>query len=216
MNASSGRYAQAFVRLDEFLVWEELSALMAFTLEHKAAFRDSRVVMTTRAGRLDAVDRYQRRSRILTDLGPFRRIVTERIIHHLPYVSERLGCEPFKPNWIEAQITASNHGDYFRQHNDNLHAKVPSREITYVYFFHREPRPFEGGELIVYPSIPRRGSPSLEAVSIVPRQNEVICFASSKLHEVLPIRCRSRAFEDSRFTLNGWVHRPTEFARSSL
>jgi Rps23 Pro-64 3,4-dihydroxylase Tpa1-like proline 4-hydroxylase len=27
------------------------------------------------------------------------------------------------------------------------------------------------------------------------------------MHEVLPIYCASRAFADSRFTINGWIRR---------
>jgi Rps23 Pro-64 3,4-dihydroxylase Tpa1-like proline 4-hydroxylase len=27
------------------------------------------------------------------------------------------------------------------------------------------------------------------------------------LHEITAVHCRSRAFADSRFTVNGWLHR---------
>jgi SM-20-related protein len=32
-----------------------------------------------------------------------------------------------------------------------------------------------------------------------------VLFPSQYLHEVLPVRCPSHQFVDSRFTLNGWV-----------
>ena len=110
---------------------------------------------------------------------------------------------------IESQITASNHGDYFRWHCDDSQPEIASREITFVYFFHREPKAFRGGELRIYDSRWENG----EYVStgnyqiIVPGQNQVVFFPSSLLHEITPVECSSRAFADSRFTVNGWFHR---------
>ena len=110
---------------------------------------------------------------------------------------------------FESQLTASNDGDYFRVHNDNSQANWPSREITYVYFFHREPRAFSGGELVLYNSCEDSGVPEPVAARkrITPEQNTIVFFNSSVLHEVTPVRCPSQRFADSRFTLNGWLHR---------
>jgi Rps23 Pro-64 3,4-dihydroxylase Tpa1-like proline 4-hydroxylase len=81
--------------------------------------------------------------------------------------------------------------------------------MTFVYFFHREPRQFEGGELRLHDS---RGGSELHTSagtyqSIVPQQNQLVFFPCSVLHEITPVECSSRAFADSRFTLNGWLHK---------
>ncbi|MGB8690572.1 MAG: proline hydroxylase, partial [Microcoleus sp.] len=34
-----------------------------------------------------------------------------------------------------------------------------------------------------------------------------VFFLSRYMHEVLPVSCPSKAFADSRFTINGWVRR---------
>jgi Rps23 Pro-64 3,4-dihydroxylase Tpa1-like proline 4-hydroxylase len=41
----------------------------------------------------------------------------------------------------------------------------------------------------------------------VPQQNQIVFFPCSVLHEITAIECSSRAFADSRFTLNGWLHK---------
>jgi Rps23 Pro-64 3,4-dihydroxylase Tpa1-like proline 4-hydroxylase len=42
--------------------------------------------------------------------------------------------------------------------------------------------------------------------SIEPRQNQIVFFPCSTLHEITPVQCGSRDFADSRFTVNGWLH----------
>src|SRR5437763_17118827 len=100
----------------------------------------------------------------------------------------------FEIRGIEAQITASNDRDFFKSDNDNTHADAPSREITFVYFFHREPRPFTGGELVIYDSQIADGvvSPGRVRRRITPEQNQAVFFPSSCLHEILPVRCSTQ------------------------
>ena len=109
---------------------------------------------------------------------------------------------PRWPNWvtsafplgrIEPQITASNDGDYFRLHQDG--GPDDTREISFVYFLHSEPRRFSGGELRILTE------------TVPPCGDTLVLFPSTSPHEVLPLSLPSRAFADSRFTVNGWIHR---------
>jgi SM-20-related protein len=109
----------------------------------------------------------------------------------------------------EMQITASNDGDYFHFHRDNGSEKVASRYLTFVYFFHREPMQFQGGELRVHDAR-LEGSTYVSQGSfqtIVPRQNQIVFFPCELMHEITPVICPSGLFADSRFTLNGWLRR---------
>jgi Rps23 Pro-64 3,4-dihydroxylase Tpa1-like proline 4-hydroxylase len=78
-----------------------------------------------------------------------------------------------------------------------------------VYFFHREPKTFRGGDLRIYDSRWENGryEPTENYRNIVPRQNQMVFFVSSLAHEITPVECPSGAFADSRFTVNGWIHR---------
>jgi Rps23 Pro-64 3,4-dihydroxylase Tpa1-like proline 4-hydroxylase len=196
-----------FVVLDEFLAHEELKQLMQYTLDHEPDFEVSEVVSPGASG--GRIDYEHRRSRVLMNLGKHHEVIADRIQAYLPGVLQKLRCDGFRPSQIEVQITASNHGDFFRHHSDNLHEDTVSRELTFVYFFHREPKAFRGGDLRIYDSRWENGRyvSTGEYQTIVPEQNQMVIFPSSLVHEISPVDCPSEAFADSRFTVNGWFHR---------
>ena len=193
------------VVLDEFLAPQELEGLTRFTLEHEADFGASEVVSPT--SEKGVINYEHRRSRLLFDVGPHQDVILNRIKSVLPQVLDQLGMEEFPIAGVEVQITASNDGDFFRFHNDNGSDKVASRNLTFVYFFHREPQPFEGGELRIHDAR-REGETFVSEGSyqtIVPGQNQIVFFPCELMHEVMPVKCPSGLFADSRFTLNGWL-----------
>jgi Rps23 Pro-64 3,4-dihydroxylase Tpa1-like proline 4-hydroxylase len=182
--------------LDEFLVASEIDELWRTALERRDDFVRSRVLSGRRREREDGA---VRRSRILFDVERQRQLFSQRIARFLPLILRRLDEAWFDIGHVEAQLTASNDGEFFRRHTDNGDERVAGRALTFVYFFHRDPRPFDGGELRVYEG---------EAETVVPaRANQIAFFPSGLTHEVSPVECPTRDFADSRFTLNGWLHR---------
>ena len=195
------------VVLDEFLSPQELEELMRFTLEHEADFSASEVVSPSADGGI--VNYEHRRSRVLMDLAHHQDLILARIKAVLPQVLDKLGMEEFSIAGVEAQVTASNDGDFFHFHSDNGSDRVASRHLTFVYFFHREPRQFEGGELRIHDARLEGGTYVSEGSyqTIVPQQNQIVFFPCELLHEITPVNCASQLFADSRFTLNGWLRR---------
>jgi Rps23 Pro-64 3,4-dihydroxylase Tpa1-like proline 4-hydroxylase len=194
------------VVLDEFLVAEEWRGLVDFTLRRTPEFVSTHVIGAGGANQLD----YQtRRSVVLFDVGPFAQVFAERLTTFLPHVLTRLRHEGFPVSHIEIQLTGTGNGEFFRRHTDNGSAEVASREITFVYFFHREPRPFSGGELRIYDTVRENGASVASGPHrvIYPMQNQVVFFPSGCLHEILPVGCPTGEFADRRFTINGWFHR---------
>jgi Rps23 Pro-64 3,4-dihydroxylase Tpa1-like proline 4-hydroxylase len=156
--------------------------LLDYVLSQEQNFRQA----TVSRGASRAVIEGVRRARVLESLGSFEGGFLERL--------ERVA--PIPPGRIESQITASNHGDYFRLHQDG--GPDDTREITFVYFLHGEPRPFSGGEL------------KIRTNTMAPQGDTLILFPSCSVHEVLPVEVPSRQFAHSRFTVNGWIHRRTD------
>jgi len=195
------------VVLDEFLSPSELKELTQFTLEHENDFQISEVISPTAEG--GVVNYEYRRSRVLMDAGKHQDVLVARIKSALPQILEKLGMEEFAISSVEAQITASNDEDFFQFHSDNGSEPVASRHLTFVYFFHGEPRQFEGGELRLHDARLRDGAYTSKGTyqSIVPQQNQIVFFPCELLHEITRVRCSSRLFADSRFTLNGWLRR---------
>lgn len=195
------------VVLDEFLAPQELEQLTRYTLEHEADFCTSAVVSPSAEG--GVVNYEHRRSRVLMDLGACQDLILDRIQTVLPEVLQKLSMEEFSLAGVEAQITASNDGDFFHFHSDNGSERVSARYLTFVYFFHHEPAPFEGGELLIHDSRWEDGRYISEGShqKIVPRQNQIVFFPCELMHEITPVTCPSGRFEDSRLTLNGWLRR---------
>ncbi len=195
------------VVLDEFLAPEELLNLTNYALAHETDFQWSEVISPGVAG--GVVDPEYRRSRVLMNPGKQGDVVLSRVQATLPCVLKKLDMQPFSISRVETQITASNDGDFFRHHCDNAEEEIATRELTFVYFFHREPKAFEGGELRLHGAYRENGAwfSTGDYRAIVPEQNQMILFRSSLLHEITPVVCPSQAFSDSRFTVNGWLHR---------
>jgi hypothetical protein len=152
------------------------------------------------------VDEQIRRAKVLEDVSFIEKSFIERLKGALAPALSRLGMDGFPVGQIELQITASGDGDYYRMHRDADASS--SRELSFVYFFHREPRGFSGGELRLFDDRRVRGKAHADASQLLsPRQDALVIFPSRSPHELLPVRVPSKEFADSRFTLNGWIHR---------
>jgi Rps23 Pro-64 3,4-dihydroxylase Tpa1-like proline 4-hydroxylase len=116
----------------------------------------------------------------------------------LPEVLEALCMPAFNISSFEIQLTSHNDGEYFKWHTDNGSRETANRVLTFVYYLHRVPKRFSGGQLVIF--LPDAGDVVLE-----PQNDSMVFFNSSAKHEVKPVACPSRLFEDGRFTLNGWI-----------
>jgi SM-20-related protein len=188
------------VQFEQFLTPAEHAQLLRYVLEREPHF----VSTSTSTG-----DVSHRRSVVLYDFPEFAQLITDRVRTMMPNVLAHLEIAPFEVGQIEAQLTAHNDGNYYKIHNDNGSPDTASRELTYVYYFYQEPKPFSGGELRVYDSrIENNFFTQAETFKTVePRNNSIVFFLSRYMHEVLPISCPSKRFSNSRFTVNGWVRR---------
>jgi SM-20-related protein len=176
-------------------------------VEREAGFQISEVIAPGAEG--GGIDYEHRRSRVLMELGKHEAVIVNRIRSCWPQVLSKLGHQDFAISRVEAQITASNDGDFFHWHTDDGHPDTAAREITFVYFFHREPKAFRGGELCIYDSKLHNGAyVATENYRVaVPQQNQMVLFDSGLAHEISSVECASKAFADSRFTVNGWFRR---------
>jgi len=115
----------------------------------------------------------------------------------VPEVLNKLGLPGLNKFNFHIDLTAHNHGDFYKPHADDgkEHNK---RVISFVYYFCSNPKVFTGGQLLFLDNKPR-------PLIIEPENNAMIFFNSSLLHAVHPVSCPDQKFEHSRFTLNGWI-----------
>jgi SM-20-related protein len=121
----------------------------------------------------------------------------QRLSAILPEIQERFGVNLDRPE-IELYVHAYNDGTHFGRHSDAYGGGNWRRRISCVFYLIRQPPGFEGGDLVVYDG---RG----RAFAIEPVHNSAVFFPSHLIHEVLPVTCCSKAFQDGRFAINVWI-----------
>lgn len=179
--------------------------LINYVIDSERKFQPATVIVG--GGDQTQVNEQIRRASTLDDLGPFADTFKKALMAHLEPALKKLHHQGFPVGRMEMQITASGDGDYFRLHSDS--DSKSTREISFVYYFYREPRRFSGGELRLYQSklVDGKLIPADHPQTLSPRQDMLVLFPSANDHEVLPVRVPTGAFADSRFTINGWIHR---------
>lgn len=189
-----------YIQIDNFLSSEEHERLIKYVIANKSAFTAS----NTSTNHKD-----YRRSMALYSFPEFSELIVNKIQKMFPDIISKLDIPSFEISQIESQLTAHNDGNFYKIHNDNGSKETATRELTYVYYFYREPKKFSGGELVIYDSkVENNFYVSAESFKTVePRNNSIVFFLSRYMHEVLRVNCPSKSFADSRFTINGWVRR---------
>ena len=122
----------------------------------------------------------------------------------LPHVRARLRMEALHRYRIEMDVTVHLGGEFYTGHRDA--GENRPRKLSYVYYFHRQPRPFAGGDLLLYDTDLETSRATAAAFTrIEPLHNSLVVFPSDAYHEITPVECDTQDFEDGRFTVNGWV-----------
>jgi len=191
----------AVVQLDGFLGNDDLGWLRDAVLAAQHRFQPS----WTHDNNED-----YRQSMVLNAPDEVSRLIVGKIRAAMPEVMTKLELPPFPVGHIECQVTANTDGSYFRVHTDSGNNEIDAtRQLTYVYYFNREPKGFAGGELRIYDDQIRNDKLARTDSFRVfePRNNSIVFFHAAVMHEVTQVHVPSKDFGDSRFTVNGWIHR---------
>lgn len=109
---------------------------------------------------------------------------------------------------IVTEMTYHGDGAFFGRHTDNSAAILSGRAVTFVYYFHRTPRAFSGGDLLIYDGVGLGAS----MTRISPEDNSLIFFRSDAVHEVDLVQVSADPQAGGRFSINGWLMRPQSAA----
>ncbi len=189
-----------YLQLFDFLGPDEVDQLLDLVGSTLDTFDPSTIyVGPGEGGRLDEGTR---RSKVRMDTSDAFPLFEQRLRSLLPHLRREIGMDRFDLGWIESQITVHGDGDFFASHRDENHPGTDgARALTYVYYFHAEPKEFEGGELRLHVPSADGGH---EEVVIEPTSNSIVFFPAYFDHEVLPIRATGDGPGSLRCTFNGW------------
>ena len=116
----------------------------------------------------------------------------------------RLPVRDLESYKVELEMTAHGNDGFFQVHRDGSMAACSGRRLSYVYYFHRQPRPFRGGDLLLYDTDRQAGNFEMGVFTrIEPLRNSIVFFPSDCFHEITPVS-GAEEFGDARFTVNGW------------
>jgi SM-20-related protein len=203
--ADSGAAARVImpphVILRDFLAEETVAGLLDYALAHADAFAPTGVGRSPEK----RIEPHFRVSLGMRDLGPFKPILTSKILALVPDLVARLGTTAVDAPELELQLVAHTDGAFYKRHIDTQTASEGDhiRVLSGIYYFFAEPKAFAGGELRLYAI----GSNGERYVDIEPARNSFLVFPSWAAHEVMPVSCPSKRFIDSRFAINCWMRR---------
>jgi SM-20-related protein len=122
------------------------------------------------------------------------------------HVLDRLGLPAFDIGDWELQVTRHDDGGMLRIHRDRG-ATNRLRALSYVYYFHREPKRYSGGDLLLFDEIDRKSPRRVAAFTrLAPIDNSLLLFSPDRLHCVTTVCAGPDPF-DARWTINGWLLR---------
>lgn len=189
-----------YVVVDNLLSAQEHDELLAYALVSEAQFQK---------GTVTTYEPDVRQNLVILNFGEsvHSRLLQNRLLTWFPLLAKTLGMRVFPLAPIESHLTAAADGYYFKTHSDEA-PEIP-RVLSCLYYLHREPRGFAGGDLRLYDCIEEAGSRrAADTFTLVtPVANRLVVFPSEEFHEAMPVRCPSREFADSRFAVTTWLHR---------
>lgn len=186
---------------------EVATALLDYAIANQSRFKEARI------GDESVIEHKFRKAGVLDDLGPYRLQIEERVSALVPDFITRLRLTPFHATGFETELAAHQEGAFYKRHLDvftgagQAQGAANDRLLSLVYYLHKEPKRFSGGELRLFPQVRPADVSENGAIDIVPQHGLAVAFSSWLPHEVRPVSCPSGRFEDARFAVNCWVLR---------
>ena len=186
-----------FVYQTDFLPPRRCAALLTFAQANRERFTPGAVGASRRVN--PAVRKALVEQKVtVTEVRPwFETRLRKAFSQALP----RMGmCEPGRYR-VEMSMSAHRGGDFFVKHIDNNTHTTRARMVSFAYYFHREPRRFSGGELLLHDS----DSDACAFTRIEPLGNSIVFFPSWCTHQITRIENDLDDFDGARFAIHGWL-----------
>ena len=191
-----------FARQAGFLPRHRVAALLAFAPAQRERFKAGRVG----AGASSRVDP-QTRTALVEREATVREVLPwlePRLRRAFTEVLRQLRLPEPSAYWVETALAAYLPGDFFAKHTDTG-THFGTRRLSFAYYFHRQPRAFAGGDLLLHDT---HGS---AYTRIEPAHNSIVFFPSVAVHQITPVesaRPDAGSGEDlssARFAIHGWL-----------
>jgi len=193
------------VQIAQFLPKDERDALFVSVCANQASFQRPGIPRSDAGGSLylsldsDECDR--------SGVGPVREateFLSKRILGLLPTLFTALNIDPFAVSKIPLTLVNGLDGHNGIPHADSIDGRF---KISLLYYFHRVPKAFRGGDLEFYDTdaASPKGHSDETSARIDHQDNLLIAFSSQSFHGVTEVQCDSDDFADGRFAAIGFL-----------
>lgn len=160
-----------------------------------------------------------------------RRWFVPKLQAALPAILTRLAsdCRGLRSDQLsdyrfETNLTLHQSGGFYQAHKDTSDDddERADRRLSFVFYFGRVPRRFDGGDLLLYDTSYDEGQKQINAhlyTRVAPLPNSLVVFPSDSVHEITRVVSPTGDpldFADCRLTVNGWIHATREPLGKSL
>ncbi|WP_405792200.1 2OG-Fe(II) oxygenase [Streptomyces sp. NBC_00029] len=186
-------------RFENFLGAERAAALLEYAISREDDFTAG-TVLDPLTGQVS------RKGRDSLVLPVTSEVFSAHLADCLPPVQEVLGHRSALTRSLTV-LTAHGEGGHFGIHTDASRVRDVRTALSAVYYLHRTPRGFGGGQLRLYDTVVHdgRARPAESYRTVEPEHDTIVFFPAGAFHEVVPSTCPSGRFADQRFTLTTWI-----------
>ena len=196
--AGEGIWPAPFVRLTNFLPPERCDGLLELATANRRRFGPAMVGYGD--VKPDARRGFHADRQVVRQVRPW---FLPKLRTALPEVLTRVPVGDLGDCAVELKMTASLAQSDFKLHQDR-NKRHPQRRLSWAYYFHRQPRRFSGGDLLLHDSSPSGDAGSIIAFTrLAPLHNSIVFFPSSCFHQMTPVEGEPDDFANCRFALNG-------------
>ena len=187
-----------FVRRTDFLAPKQSSDLLAFAESNRERFQPSGYGPS-----LDSVGPPS--PMVLAEIRvtgqEVRPWFEARLRGAFPEALLRLRMPEPRKYWVEMATSAHLGGHFLTKHNDNGAPPFRTRTLSFAYYFHRQPRRFSGGDLLLHDG----NGETATFTRIEPLHNSIVFFPAYAAHQTTAVERDLECFGDARFAISGWL-----------
>jgi len=187
-----------FVIIPDFLQPEEHQRLLDFTLDHERLYVKAKTGINAPSYN-PALRNNLYGSKTPTEIKKQFRSLISGV---LPDLLRKLRIPPFEVDKISVMLTATLGGQYYRNHIDKKNSQPPHRVLNCVYYYHKEPKAFSGGDLLMHDTnLKDLQTPGNRFTRLSPQNNCMAVFPADYYHEISEVVGDPDDFSSARFAV---------------
>ena len=134
-------------------------------------------------------------------------MLKDAILPLVPEVITKIGMKYNHIYNINTEIARTGHNQFCNAHSDRVSDTPRMSTISFLYYFHQQPKQFEGGDIIVYDTLinEKNAYNNQQGTRIIHEDNLLMAFPACFFHEITKVTLPNDRFDAGRFAIPFWV-----------